>query len=137
LIDPSDGLNLMSNFNSFFKSFSFYQMISNCHYNLNLIFILSLVSIFNLSTKYVPSIPHNQMALYSLPVMLLDQSKTKLRYLKHLPTYFQLEDLLIKVTPNQSNNRHFSGRFCTLQWKIHISQCTDPNGTKFGEDVLH
>ena len=39
LIDPSDGLNLMSNLESFFKSFSFYlfksfsffQMISNCH----------------------------------------------------------------------------------------------------------
>jgi hypothetical protein len=39
LIDPSDGLNLMSNLESFFKSFSFYlfksfsfyQMISNCY----------------------------------------------------------------------------------------------------------
>ena len=39
LIDPSDGLNLMSNLDSFFKSFSFYlfksfsfyQMIFNCH----------------------------------------------------------------------------------------------------------
>ena len=39
LIDPSDGLNLMSNLDSFFKSFSFflfkffsfYQMISNSH----------------------------------------------------------------------------------------------------------
>ena len=39
LIDTSDGLNLMSNLDSFFKSFSFYlfksfsfyQIISNCH----------------------------------------------------------------------------------------------------------
>ena len=31
LIDPSDGLNLMSNLDSFFKSFSFYQMIFNSH----------------------------------------------------------------------------------------------------------
>jgi hypothetical protein len=31
LIDPSDGLNLMNNLKSFFKSFSFYQMIFN-HY---------------------------------------------------------------------------------------------------------
>jgi hypothetical protein len=39
LIDPSDGLNLMNNLQSFFKSFSFYlfkffsfyQMISNNH----------------------------------------------------------------------------------------------------------
>ena len=31
LIDPCDGLILMSNLKSFFKSFSFYQMISNCY----------------------------------------------------------------------------------------------------------
>ena len=80
LIDPSEGLNLMSNLNSFFKSFSFYlfksisfnQKISNCHQNLNFIFILSLILIFNLSTKCVPSTLHNQMALYSLLIMLLD-----------------------------------------------------------------
>ena len=84
--------NLVSNLDSFFKSFSFflfksfsfYQMISNNLYNLNFIFILSLVLIFNLSTKYVPSTHHNQMALNPLLVMLLDQSKTKLRYLNHL-----------------------------------------------------
>ena len=92
LIDPSDELNLMSNLDSFFKSFSlylfksfsFYQMISNCHKNLNLIFILSLILIFNLRTQCVPSTLHNQMASYSLLVMLLDQSKTKLRDLNHL-----------------------------------------------------
>jgi hypothetical protein len=31
LIDPIDGLNLTSNLDSFFESFSFYQMFSNCH----------------------------------------------------------------------------------------------------------
>jgi hypothetical protein len=31
LIDLSDGLNLMSNLEYFFKSFSLYQMISNGH----------------------------------------------------------------------------------------------------------
>ena len=54
LIDPYDGLNLMSNLESFFKSFYFYlfksfyfyQMISNYHLNLNFIFILSLILIF-------------------------------------------------------------------------------------------
>ena len=61
LIDSSDGLNMMSNHESFFKSFyfylfksfSFYQMISNSYWNLNFIFILSLILIFNLSTKWV------------------------------------------------------------------------------------
>jgi hypothetical protein len=33
------------------------------------------------------------------------------------------------VTLNQSNNCHFSGRFCTLQRIIHNSQCTDPHTT--------
>ena len=92
LIDPSDGLNLMSNLYSFFKSFSFYlfkpfyfyQMISNHHLNLNFIFNSSLILIFILSTKSMQSILHNQIALYSLLVMLLDRLKTKLRYLKHL-----------------------------------------------------
>ena len=31
LIDPSEWLNLMSNLESFFKSFCFYLMIFNCH----------------------------------------------------------------------------------------------------------
>ena len=54
LIDSSDGLNLVSNLDSFFKSFSFFlfksfcfnQMISNHHMNLNFIIILSLILIF-------------------------------------------------------------------------------------------
>ena len=36
-------------------------------------------------------------------------------------------DLSIKVTLDQSNICHFSGRSCTLQIKMHISQCIDPN----------
>jgi hypothetical protein len=48
------------------------------------IFILSLILIFNLSTKYVPNALRNQMALYSLLVMILDQSKIKFRNFKHL-----------------------------------------------------
>ena len=71
LIDPSDGLILMSNLDSFFesfsfylfKSFSFYQMISNRHLNLNFILNSSLILIFILSTKSVQSTLHNQMAL--------------------------------------------------------------------------
>ena len=92
LIDPSDGLNLMSNIDSFFKSFyfylfksfSFYQMISNHHSNLNFILNSSLILIFILSTKSVQSTLHNQIALYSLLVMLLDHLKTKLRCLNYL-----------------------------------------------------
>ena len=86
LIDPSDGLNLMSNLDFFFKtfsfylfkSFSFYQMISNHHLNLNFIFNSSLILIFILSTKSVQSTLHNQIALYSYLVMLLDHLKTNL-----------------------------------------------------------
>ena len=86
LIDPSDGLNLMSDLDSFFKSFSFYlfksfsfyQMISNHHLNLNFIFNSSLILIFILSTKSVQSTLHNQIALYSYLVMLLDHLKTNL-----------------------------------------------------------
>ena len=85
LIDQWDGHNLMNNleffFKSFsfylFKSFSFYQMISNCYQNLNFIFILSLVLIFHLSTKCVPSILHNQMALYAFLVMLSRSSQNQ------------------------------------------------------------
>ena len=40
------------------------------------------------------------------------------------------------MTLDQSNRCHFSGRFCTLQWKIYISQCTDPNTTKLGGDIF-
>ena len=43
--------------------------------NSNFIFVLSLILIFNLSTQYVPSIHLNQMALYSLLIMLLAKSK--------------------------------------------------------------
>jgi hypothetical protein len=78
LIDPSDRLNLCETLNpslSYFLSTClspfFYQKIFNCQYNLNFIFILSLVLIFNLSTKYAPSTLHNQMALYSFLIMIL------------------------------------------------------------------
>ena len=43
------------------------------------------------------------MALYYLLVMLLDHLNTKLRCLNYLKTCFQLEDLSIKVTLDQSN----------------------------------
>ena len=86
LINPSDGLNLMSNLDSLFKSFSFYlfksfsfyQMIFNHHLNLNFIFNSSLILIFILSTKSVQITLHNQIALYSYLVMLLDHLKTNL-----------------------------------------------------------
>jgi hypothetical protein len=79
------GLNLMSNLELFFKSYSFYQMISN-HYlelepHLHLEFDLHFqIWVPNLYTKYIPQ----SMPLYSFLVMLLDQFKTKLRYLNHL-----------------------------------------------------
>ena len=59
----------MSNFGVFSKSFSFY---------------LRLVLILNLSTKSVPKMLLNQMALYPILVMLLDHFKTKPRFLNHL-----------------------------------------------------
>jgi hypothetical protein len=59
-------LFFMKNFESFFKSISFYQMISNNHKNLISIIISSLVLIFNLSTKCVSDALHNPMTLYSL-----------------------------------------------------------------------
>ena len=60
---------MMSNFGVCSKSFSFY---------------LRLVLILNLSTKSVPKILLNQMALYPILVMLLDHFKTKPRFLSHL-----------------------------------------------------
>ena len=86
------GLEMMSNLQNFFKSFyfyffksfSFYQKISNYSLNLNFIFVLSLILIFNVSTKCMPSIHLNQMTLYSLLVMLLVHIKTKHRFLNHL-----------------------------------------------------
>jgi hypothetical protein len=72
LIDPSDGLNLME---SLFKSFSFYLIKSFSFYHMT----------FKIEYQIcTPNTFHNQMALYSLLVMLLDQSKTKLRYLNHM-----------------------------------------------------
>ena len=70
LVDWSNnGLVMMSNFGVCSKSFSFY---------------LRLVLILNLSTKSVPKILLNQMALYPILVMLLDYFKTKPRFLNHL-----------------------------------------------------
>ena len=70
LVDWSNnGLVMMSNFGVCSKSFSFY---------------LRLVLILNLSTKSVPKILLNQMALYPILVMLLDHFKTKPRFLSHL-----------------------------------------------------
>ena len=40
------------------------------------------------------------------------------------------------MTLGQSNNCYFSDIFCIFQRKMHISQCTYPNATKFGEDVI-
>ena len=66
LIDPIVELNLIYDLDSFFESFTFYlfesftfyPMISNCHLNSNLIFILSMVLIFTNEcqkcAKYTP-----------------------------------------------------------------------------------
>jgi hypothetical protein len=145
LIDPSDGLNLMSNLEFFFKSFSFYLfksffLLNDLQWSLELKLHLHLELGLDLQFEYqicVPSTLHNQMALYSLLVMLLAYLKTKLRCINHLESCFQLEDLSIKVTLNQSNNYYFSSRFYTLQRKIYISQHMDLKATKFGGDVLH
>ena len=93
LIDPSDELNLMSNLDSFFKSFSFYLFKSFSFYQMILQSYLELKLHLHLEFDldlpiWVPNMCevyfHDQMALYSLLVILLDHLKTKLRCLDNL-----------------------------------------------------
>ena len=82
--------------------------------------------------KYTPQ----SNALDSLLVMLLDHLNTKLRCLNYLKTCFQLEDLSIKVTLDQSNIVTFLADSVLFK-KMYFSQSTNPNTTKFGGDMIH